>query len=77
MKTYINYSLLYCIDDTIVNYCVSVETSAAGSNCLFHIHAFVEFEGKHYINDIRESVLCLFDGIRLDIQSVCSMRNVL
>ena len=66
--------------DDLATYCVAVETPSEKSTGSYHLHAFLEFNRKLLISDLRDYLDVLRDILfsnHLDVQPCRSKRNAL
>lgn len=66
----------------LVTFCIAVETSRVSKRVSFHLHAYLEFENKLFLSDLREylesCMLTVYEEVwRFDIQSCKSTKSVL
>lgn len=71
------FSLQHYVSVSITDFCIAIEKSVGSKEVDNHLHAYLNFSCKPLISFVRECILSLYPGFRLDIQSVKSRRNVL
>ena len=73
-------NIVYYFDD-LVSYCISIEASNTSSAVSYHVHAFLEFESKLFISDLRQWVEVVLNAsdekIHFDLQPCRSRKSCL
>lgn len=63
--------------EDLATYCVAVERSVVSKRVSFHLHAFLEFNDKYLLTDIRQHIVSCFPDNHLDIQACKSRKSTL
>lgn len=62
--------------ENLVTYCISIERSKENLSAR-HLHSYIEFEGKVYLENLRVFLVSLFPDSKLDLQPCRSKKTVL
>lgn len=58
--------------EEVVSYLISLEKNKKSEECEYHLHAFIEFRDKVYIENVREYIVAIYNNCRIDVQPVRS-----
>lgn len=63
--------------DSLVSYCVGLESSRVSSRVSYHLHCYFEFKEPMLFENVRSLIVARYPGVRFDLQACKSVKNVL